>query len=107
MFVYNSNPAVIAPNQNLVVKGLEREDLMTVVLEHFITDTARYADYIFPATTQLEHWDLMYSWGQTDINLNQPVIPPLGQTNLTLNFLDYWPKKWDSKKDIYLNQTCQ
>jgi anaerobic selenocysteine-containing dehydrogenase len=77
MFVYNSNPAVIAPNQNLVIRGLAREDLFTVVLEHFITDTARYADYVFPATSQLEHWDLMTSWGQTYVNLNQPVIDPV------------------------------
>jgi anaerobic selenocysteine-containing dehydrogenase len=80
LFVYNSNPAVIAPDQNQVIKGLEREDLMTVVLEHFVTDTARYADYVLPATTQLEHWDLMDSWGQTYINLNQPVISPRGES---------------------------
>ena len=86
MFVYNSNPAVIAPNQNLVLKGLEREDLMTVVLEHFMTDTARYADYIFPATSQLEHWDLLTSWGQAYLNLNQPIIPPLGQTKPNTEF---------------------
>jgi anaerobic selenocysteine-containing dehydrogenase len=64
LFVYNSNPAVIAPDQNQVIKGLKREDLLTVVLEHFVTDTARYADYVLPATTQLEHWDLMESWGR-------------------------------------------
>jgi anaerobic selenocysteine-containing dehydrogenase len=80
LFVYNSNPAVIAPDQNQVIKGLEREDLMTVVLEHFITDTARYADYVLPATTQLEHWDLMDSWGQTYINLNQPILSPRGES---------------------------
>lgn len=80
MFVYNSNPATIAPDQNQVIKGLEREDLMTVVLEHFITDTARYADYVFPATTQLEHWDLIGSWGQSYINLNQPVLSPRGES---------------------------
>lgn len=86
LFVYNSNPAVIAPNQNLVRKGLEREDLLTVVLEHFLTDTARYADYVFPATTQLEHWDLMTSWGQAYLNLNQPVIPPLGEAKPNSEF---------------------
>jgi len=86
LFVYNANPAVIAPNQNSVIKGLQREDLMTVVLEHFMTDTARYADYIFPATSQLEHWDLMDSWGQTYVNLNQPVIAPLGQTKPNTDF---------------------
>jgi anaerobic selenocysteine-containing dehydrogenase len=86
MFVYNSNPAVIAPNQNLVIKGLAREDLFTVVLEHFITDTARYADYVFPATSQLEHWDLMTSWGQTYINLNQPVMDPVGAAKPNTEF---------------------
>jgi anaerobic selenocysteine-containing dehydrogenase len=80
MIVYNSNPAVIAPDQNQVIKGLMRDDLMTVVLEHFITDTARYADYVLPATTQLEHWDLMVSWGQNYINLNQPPLTPRGQS---------------------------
>ena len=80
MLVYNSNPAVIAPDQNAVLKGLLRDDLMTVVLEHFVTDTARYADYVLPATTQLEHWDLMESWGQNYINLNQPAIEPRGQS---------------------------
>jgi anaerobic selenocysteine-containing dehydrogenase len=80
LFVYNSNPAVIAPDQNQVIKGLKREDLLTVVLEHFITDTARYADYVLPATTQLEHWDLMESWGQNYINLNQPAIAPRGES---------------------------
>ena len=86
LLVFNSNPAVIAPNQNLVIKGLKREDLFTVVLEHFITDTARYADYIFPATTQLEHWDLMTSWGQTYINLNEPAISPVGQAKPNSEF---------------------
>jgi anaerobic selenocysteine-containing dehydrogenase len=86
LFVYNSNPAVIAPNQNLVIKGLEREDLLTVVLEHFITDTARYADYVFPATSQLEHWDLMNSWGQTYVNINEPAIDPVGESKSNTEF---------------------
>lgn len=79
LFVYNANPAVTAPNQNLVLKGLERADLLTVVSEHFITDTARYADYIFPSTTVLEHWDLFDSWGTSYLTLNEPAIPPVGQ----------------------------
>lgn len=86
LFVYNSNPAVIAPNQNLVIKGLEREDLFTVVLEHFITDTARFADYVFPATSQLEHWDLMNSWGQTYVNINDPAIDPIGESKPNTEF---------------------
>lgn len=86
LFVHNANPAVTAPNQNLVLKGLEREDLFTVVLEHFLTDTARYADYVFPATTQLEHWDLMDSWGHTYLNLNEQAISPMGETKSNNDF---------------------
>jgi anaerobic selenocysteine-containing dehydrogenase len=78
LFVFNSNPAVTTPNQNLVLKGLERNDLLTVVSEHFLTDTARYADYVFPATTVLENWDILDSWGSTYININEPAIEPLG-----------------------------
>ena len=78
LFVYNSNPLVSAPNQNLVKAGLQRTDLFTVVHEQFMTDTARYADYVLPATTQIEHYDLMPSWGQVYLTLNQPAIEPLG-----------------------------
>ncbi len=86
LVVYNTNPAVIAPNQNRVIKGLEREDLLTVVLEHFMTDTARYADYVFPATSQLEHWDIHDSWGQPYLTLNEPAIEPLGQSRPNSEF---------------------
>jgi anaerobic selenocysteine-containing dehydrogenase len=79
LVVYNSNPVAVAPESGKVVQGFAREDLLTVVLEHFQTDTADYADYILPATTQLEHWDLHTSYGHTDILLNQPAIAPLGQ----------------------------
>lgn len=79
LVVYNSNPATIASNQNLVLKGLARDDLFTVVMEHFMTDTARHADFILPATTQLEHLDLMYSWGTMYLSLNQPAIDPVGE----------------------------
>jgi anaerobic selenocysteine-containing dehydrogenase len=79
LIVYNSNPAAIAPNQNLILEGLRREDLFTVVVEQFLTDTARYADYVFPATTQIEHFDLLWSWGQTYLSLNQPAINPIGE----------------------------
>ena len=79
LVVYNSNPAVIAPSQNLVFEGLRREDLLTVVVEQFLTDTARFADYVFPATSQLEHLDLLTSWGQEYLSLNQPAVPPQGE----------------------------
>ncbi|MDB5943717.1 MAG: putative molybdopterin oxidoreductase [Ramlibacter sp.] len=77
--VYNSNPLAVAPESAKVVQGFAREDLFTVVIEHFQTDTADYADYILPATTQLEHWDIHASYGHTDVLLNRPAIAPLGQ----------------------------
>jgi anaerobic selenocysteine-containing dehydrogenase len=77
--VYNSNPVAVAPQSGQVVQGFAREDLFTVVLEHFQTDTADYADYILPATTQLEHWDIHTTYGHTDVLLNRPAIAPVGQ----------------------------
>jgi anaerobic selenocysteine-containing dehydrogenase len=79
LIVYNSNPVAVAPESAKVVQGFAREDLFTVVLEHFQTDTADYADYLLPATTQLEHWDVHSSYGHTDALLNRPAIAPLGQ----------------------------
>ena len=79
LVVYNSNPVAVAPDSGRVVQGFAREDLFTVVLEHFQTDTADYADYLLPATTQLEHWDVHASYGHTDALLNQPAIAPMGQ----------------------------
>ena len=79
LIVYNSNPVAIAPESGKVVAGFSRDDLFTVVLEHFQTDTADYADYILPATTQLEHWDVHLSYGHTDALLNRPAIAPLGE----------------------------
>jgi anaerobic selenocysteine-containing dehydrogenase len=79
LIVYNSNPVAVAPQSSKVVEGFSREDLFTVVLEQFQTDTADYADYILPATTQLEHWDVHLSYGHTDVLLNRPAIAPLGE----------------------------
>jgi anaerobic selenocysteine-containing dehydrogenase len=79
LVVYNSNPVAVAPESGRVVQGFAREDLFTVVLEHFQTDTADYADYLLPATTQLEHWDVHAGYGHTDALLNRPAIAPLGQ----------------------------
>ncbi|MGI9621662.1 MAG: molybdopterin-containing oxidoreductase family protein [Acidimicrobiales bacterium] len=77
--VHNSNPAVICPDQGRVIEGLSRDDLFTVVIEQFMTDTARYADIILPATTQIEHLDLGIAWGHLYLALNQPAVEPLGQ----------------------------
>jgi anaerobic selenocysteine-containing dehydrogenase len=79
LFVYNSNPAAVAPNSGLVKQGLMREDLFTVVHEQLFTDTCDYADLILPATTQLEHLDLMYSYWHLYLQLNEPAIEPLGE----------------------------
>ena len=79
LIVYNSNPVAVAPESGQVVRGFEREDLFTVVLEHFQTDTADYADFILPATTQLEHWDIHGAYGHTDVLLNRPAIAPVGE----------------------------
>jgi anaerobic selenocysteine-containing dehydrogenase len=80
LIVYNSNPGAVAPNQQRVLGGLKREDLFTVVLEHFQTDTADYADILLPATTQLEHIDIHRSYGHTYSMLNTPAIQPVGES---------------------------
>jgi len=80
LVVYNSNPGAVAPDRNAVLAGMRREDLFTVVLEHFQTDTADYADIVLPATTQLEHWDLHLSYGHHYVTLNQPSVDPLGES---------------------------
>jgi anaerobic selenocysteine-containing dehydrogenase len=79
LVVYNSNPVAVAPESARVVQGFAREDLFTVVLEHFMTDTADHADIVLPATTQLEHLDVHFSYGHTYAMFNQPAIPPLGE----------------------------
>jgi anaerobic selenocysteine-containing dehydrogenase len=79
LFVYNSNPVIVAPDQKRIIAGLAREDLFTIVSEQFLTDTADYADIVLPATTQLEQLDVMFSWGHFYLTLNQPAIAPLGE----------------------------
>lgn len=79
LIVYNSNPVAIAPDSRKVVQGFAREDLFTIVLEHFQTDTADYADLLLPATTQLEHFDVHRSYGHTYVMVNQPSIAPIGE----------------------------
>jgi anaerobic selenocysteine-containing dehydrogenase len=79
MIVYNSNPASIAPDRQKVLRGLRRDDLFTVVLEHFQTDTADYADVLLPATTQLEHEDLHRAYGHLYVMYNRRAIDPLGE----------------------------
>jgi anaerobic selenocysteine-containing dehydrogenase len=79
MVVYNSNPAAIAPNQNVVLRGMRREDLFTVVLEQFQTDTADHADILLPATTFLEHTDLYFAYGHYYLQLARPALAAPGE----------------------------
>jgi anaerobic selenocysteine-containing dehydrogenase len=80
LYVYHSNPAAVTPDQNQVLRGLEREDLFTIVHERFMTDTARYADIVLPSTSSLEHSDLYRSYGTYCIQRARPVIPPVGES---------------------------
>jgi anaerobic selenocysteine-containing dehydrogenase len=80
LYVYNSNPASVVPNQELVLRGLAREDLFTVVHEQHLTDTTDYADIVLPATTSMEHVDLYKSFGHLYVQLAEPVIEPAGES---------------------------
>ena len=79
MVVYNSNPASVAPNQNAVHTGLRRPDLFTVVLEQFVTDTARFADILLPVTTFLENTDLYMAYGHYHLQFARPALPAPGE----------------------------
>jgi anaerobic selenocysteine-containing dehydrogenase len=80
LFVYNSNPAAIAPNQSDVLRGMARSDLFTVVHEQFLTDTADYADILLPAPTFLEVKDVQGAYGHYFLQISQPAIAPLGES---------------------------
>ncbi len=80
LMVWGTNPVVVLPDAERVRRGLLREDLFTVVLEHFPTDTARLADLVLPSTTQLEHFDVHGSWGHHYVTLNRPAIEPRGES---------------------------
>jgi anaerobic selenocysteine-containing dehydrogenase len=80
LFVYNCNPVAILPDQRRVIKGLEREDLFTVVFDQVLTDTAMYADVVLPATTFLEHYDFARGYGPITLQLGKPVIDAVGES---------------------------
>jgi anaerobic selenocysteine-containing dehydrogenase len=79
LMVWGTNPAVVQADAGRLRQGLARDDLFTVVLEHFLTDTARYADVVLPSTTQLEHFDILGAWGHHYITVNLPAVAPLGE----------------------------
>jgi molybdopterin guanine dinucleotide-containing S/N-oxide reductase-like protein len=80
LFVYNSNPGAVAPNQNAVRRGLARQDLFTVVHDLFLNDTTDYADYVLPASTFLEHTDIQGAYGHYFVQLSNQAIEPLGES---------------------------
>jgi anaerobic selenocysteine-containing dehydrogenase len=80
LYVYNSNPAAVAPDQTAVRRGLAREDLFVAVHELFRTDTVDWADIVLPATTMLEHTDIFRSYGHLHIAMNRPAIEPVGES---------------------------
>jgi len=80
LFVYNCNPAVTVPNQHLILRGLQREDLFTVVFDQVMTDTAKYADILLPAVTFLEQQEIKKSYGSYVLGYCEPVIPPVGES---------------------------
>jgi molybdopterin guanine dinucleotide-containing S/N-oxide reductase-like protein len=84
MFVYNSNPAAVAPNHNGVIRGLSRSDLFVAVHEQFFTDTTDYADIVLPATTFFEHPDLQTAYGTYYLQLSEQAIAPLGEARSNL-----------------------
>ncbi|PIE18527.1 MAG: molybdopterin oxidoreductase [Proteobacteria bacterium] len=90
LYVFGANPAASAPNAGLIARGLARDNLFTVVHELFLTDTARYADIVLPATSQLEQLDLHKGYGHHQLTLNQPAIPPRGEAR----------SNWDAQRAI-------
>ncbi len=85
LFVYNSNAAVTNPDQSRVLRGLEREDLFTVVFDQVMTDTAAYADLVLPATTFLEAYDFAKGYGSISLQLTRPVIEPVGEARTNVD----------------------
>ena len=103
MIVYNSNPAAIAPNQNLVLKGMRREDLFTVVLEQFQTDTADHADILLPVTTFLEHTDLYLAYGHYYLQLARPALPAPGETKSNVDIFRLLAERMGFEDQCFLD----
>ena len=101
LIVYNSNPVAIAPDSRKVAAGFAREDLFTVVLEHFLTDTADYADIVLPATTQLEHFDVVKPYGHYDLMVNNRAIEPVGEAKPNTRIFSLLAKRMGYVDDCF------
>jgi len=84
--IWNVNPVVSIPNQQRIIQGLMRDDLLTIVHDLVVTETAKYADFVFPATSQIESLDLVPAWGHHYMSLNQPAISPVGESVCNTEF---------------------
>ncbi len=101
LYVYNSNPAAVCPDQARVIKGLMRDDLFTVVHEQFMTDTCDYADIVLPATTQLEHFDIHGSYGHLYVQANEPAIAPLGEARSNNDVFRLLARRMDFEPELF------
>ena len=101
LYVYNSNPATVCPDLERVWSGLAREDLFTVVHELFMTDTAKWADIVLPATSQLEHFDIHHSYGHLYMHVNDPVIAPLGECKPNTEVFRLLARKMNMPADLF------
>ena len=101
LFVYNSNPAAVCPDQSRVLAGLRRPDLFTVVSEQFQTDTADYADIVLPATTFLEHTDVYFAYGHYYLQLARPAIRPVGETLPNVELFRRLAKQMGFEEDCF------
>ncbi len=100
LYVYNSNPAAVCPDQSRVLAGLTRDDLFTVVHDLFLTDTATYADIVLPATTQFEHFDIHNSYGHLYVQVNHPAIAPLGDAKPNTEVFRLLAKAMDFEDEL-------
>src|SRR5262249_3120280 len=114
LFVYNSNPAAVAPNQNDVLRGMLREDLFTVVHEQFFTDTADYADVLLPAPTFLELKDVQGAYGHLFAQVSERAIAPLGEamSNVALfgelaRRMGFTEQCFDDREDALIDQALE
>jgi anaerobic selenocysteine-containing dehydrogenase len=105
LFVYNSNPGAVAPNQNAVRRGLARPDLFTVVHDLFFTDTTDYADYILPATTFLEHTDVQGAYGHYLVQLSRQAIEPLGESRSNVWLFSQLAQRMGFPEDCFRDTT--
>jgi anaerobic selenocysteine-containing dehydrogenase len=104
LYVYLSNPGVVAPDSRKVLEGLAREDLFTVVHEQFLTETARFADLVLPGTTFLEHTDLYCCYGHYHIQMSRPVIPPIRECKSPLSVFQDLAALFGFKESCFLSK---